>query len=302
MRSYFSENPFVEYPLIGHLKDDEKIRLLEAMGDLEAAHELDAPEATKSIFNRKPKAWEHTFHSFGFVPLVIPTSTVVPVLNAGQIEPDKSLHGAAITIRLEKLRVADYPGKGMHRILFDFYAQNSLTAGQQEHLHYNTTFRAREGEEAAAVGIPIFVDLNVGDLGLDFTCNTINLCNEGSQKALDLLESDLVKAGLQLAKTAQPAIGPLSQIALGLTKAILGSSQNVRVQEFRLGLDLENSPTGARLAQGSYFAVQVEDMDDWDWEEWVWHPGKAQLVTKLEPYKVCPFNYILFRVSRKLGS
>lgn len=141
---------------------------------------------------------------------------------AGHIEPDRRLRGSAVTIRLDKLRVADYPGTGIHRILFDFYARNALEDGDQEHLHYNATFRAAEGQEAAALGLPIFVDLNVGDLGLAFRCLTVNVANEGSEKALDVLESDLVRSGLELAKQAQPAIGPLSQIAVGLTKSILG--------------------------------------------------------------------------------
>jgi hypothetical protein len=304
----FSDNAFIDYPLIGRQTNDEKIKLLRAIGDVETADELAAHQSTtstKSIFgihaSHKLKPWEHTSHSFGFLPAATPDNTLLPIFNAAQIEPDKSLCGAAVTIRLDKLRVVDYPGIGIHRILFDFYARNTLAAGTQEHLHYNATFRAQEGQEASTVGTPIFVNLNVGDLGLDFTCNTVNVSNEGSQKALDLLESDIVKAGLQLAKIAQPAVGPLSQIALGLTKAILGANNNVRVQEFRLGLDFENAAVGARLAQGSYFAMQVDDAASWDWSQWMWHPSQARLISRTNPESVCPFNYVMFRVSSQLG-
>ncbi len=309
MSDCFTEDPFSDHPVIGRLATEEKAELLRELGDAATADELIAslPAAeTKSILGgggvfmpRTPKPWEHTGHTFGFLPAAPPSGKPLPLFNAGQIEPNPTLRGAAVTVRLDKLRVANYPGKGEHRILFDFYARNALARGRQEHLHYNATFRAWEGQEAAAVGLPVFVGLNVGDLGLAFTCNTVNVANGGSQKALDMLDSDLVKSGLRLAKTAQPAIGPLSQIALGLTKAILGAHRNVRVQEFQLGLDFETAATGARLKQGSYFVVQVEDAAAWDWSEWVWHPGRACLTAKSQPGRVCPCNYIVFRVSRQ---
>lgn len=309
MSDHSKDDPFSDYTIIGNLTTEEKAALLREMGDETTAEEFVASLPTvdtKSVLGsflslpRKPRAWEHTSYSFGFLPASTPLNEPMPLLNASQIEPDTRLRNAAVTIRLDKIRIADYPGRGTHRILFDFYAHNAVAEGQQEHLHYNATFRAREGQEAAAVGLPIFVNLNVGNLGLAFRCNTINVANEGSQKALDVLESDLVRAGLQLANTMQPAIAPLSQIALSLTKAILGTHKNVRVQDFQLGLDFETAATGARLAQGSYFAVQVEDASTWDWSEWVWHPGRACLMAKSAPETLCPYNYIVFRVSRHL--
>ena len=102
------------------------------------------------------------------------------LFDAGQIKPDQSLRDAAVTIRLDKLQVADYPDKGVHHILFDIQTRNALGKGRKEPLHYNATFRVREGQEAAAVSMPIFVCLNVDDLGLAFTCNTVNVGNERS--------------------------------------------------------------------------------------------------------------------------
>lgn len=211
-------DPFSDFPVIGQLSTAEKARLLQELGDETTAKELIAslPAAqTKSLFGgvrlnacRQPKPWEHTSHTFGFLPASPPSDKPLPLVNAAQITPDPTLRKTSVTVRLDKLRVADYPGKGVHRILFDFYARNALAKGQQEHLRFNATLRAREGQEAAAVGLPIFVNLNVGEQGLAFRCNTINVANEGSEKALEMLDSDVVKAGLKLAKTAQPAIAP----------------------------------------------------------------------------------------------
>jgi len=120
------------------------------------------------------------------------------------------------------------------------------------------------------VGVPILVDLNVGELGWAFECHTVNVANEGSQRALDMLDSDLVESGFQLAKTAQPAIGPLSQIAMGLTRAILGANKNrsgrtnrhepgrTRVTKLliqRRSASLRNSRTQRHRSYGSFCHV-----------------------------------------------
>jgi hypothetical protein len=58
-------------------------------------------------------------------------------------------------------------------------------------------------------------------------------------------------------------------LALLVTKAIARRHRNVPVQEFYLGLDFGSTATGARLAEGSYLAVQVPEAVQtvWDWEE-----------------------------------
>ncbi|MEM7539489.1 MAG: hypothetical protein AAF639_45455, partial [Chloroflexota bacterium] len=305
-----TDHPLAEYKPIGALSTAEKIDILRELGDHETANELatslGVPE-TKSLFGpvtnairqwRSLKPWEYSTHSFGFLPASTPSTSPMPLYNAGQIEPDRSLYQTAVTIRLDKLRVADYPGWGTHHILFDFSARNAVEQGHQEHLHYNATFRANENQQAGVVGLPIFVNLNVGELGLAFECKTINVWNERSRKALTMLDSSVVKHGLELAKTAQPAIGPLSEIAVAFTKSILEARQNVLVQEFKLGLDFDSAVTGARLAEGSYFAVQVEDTSTWDWSQWAWHPSRDELLNRENPEMPCPYNYLIFRVSR----
>ena len=281
---------------------EHKVAILRELGDHETADELQASSTTetKSLLgnHRELKPWEHTEHTFGFLPTASQIDGPLLPSNACLIEPDETLRGNAITVRLDQLNVADYPGKGIHQILFDFAARNSVRGNRQEHLRFNTTLHARDGQVAPTVGLPVFVNLNVGALGLDLKCSTVNVANEGSQRALDLLNSDLIKSGLKLTKTAQPAIGPLSQIALGMTKAILGASRNQRVQEFQLGLDFDRAPTGARLAEGSYIVVQVPGDPVWDWSDWVWLPDQARLAGKADETKPCPYNYLVFRITR----
>lgn len=152
---------------------------------------------------------------------------------------DLTLKNARVNIALDRLRIADYPGRGTHRILFDFYAQNQVP-GNIEHLHFNATYSVREGEQAAILGYPIFVGLGVGAAGLAFRCYVVNVKNEEDGAFLNFLESDVFKAGLKLTATVQPAVAPLSEMAFALTKGIARRRRNVPVQEFFLGLDFSN--------------------------------------------------------------
>jgi len=74
-----------------------------------------------------------------------PGDARLPIQHAGNIAADASLRNGRLRITLNRLRVADYPGRGLHRVLFDFYAQNQLP-GQTEELHCQSTFRAQEGQ------------------------------------------------------------------------------------------------------------------------------------------------------------
>jgi hypothetical protein len=111
------------------------------------------------------------------------------------------------------------------------------------------------------------------------------------------------KAGLQLASTAQPVIGLFSATALGLTKGIATRNRNVPVQDFYMGLDFGNIPTRARLAEGSYLAVQIPETFQtvWDWSEWVYNPTSGRVVNREDPTLLIPYNYVVFSISRYEG-
>ena len=94
-----------------------------------------------------------------------PGSGLLPIRHAANIAADEGLEGARIKVTLDGLRVADYPGRGMHRILFDFAARNQTDQGAEQ-LHFNATFRAAEGEQAAVLGRPVFSGLRVGGEGI----------------------------------------------------------------------------------------------------------------------------------------
>ena len=259
---------FDDVPVIGRMPAGDAATKLREVGESKMAAVLDASPFQETSEPRvmgmgdekspwdkvrqvlTPRAWQHTAHTYGYLAPAPPGSEQLPIQHAGNIAPDASLRNARINIRLNQLRVADYPGRGMHRVLFDFYAQNHVQEGT-EHLHFNATYRVREGQQAAVVGQPVFVGLNVGPEGVAFKCYTVNVKNDGDEAFLNVLEADEFKQGLSLASTVQPVIAPFTKMALEMTKAIATRNRNVPVQEFYMGLDFSDTPMGARLAAGS---------------------------------------------------
>jgi hypothetical protein len=299
---------FEDLPVLGALPPEEAAGKLRALGDDDSAERLEdsAPE-TLSFgggfswpFQDKP--WQHTAHAFGYLAPVPPGGPPQPIQYAGNIAPDLSLQNGRIKITLDRLRAAEYPGKGEHQVLFDFYAQNQSPQGV-EHLHFNATHRVREGEQAAVIGYPLFVGLNVGPEGVVFKCFTVNVSNKEDEAFLGFLDSDAFKGGLKLAATIQPAIGLFSETALGLTRAIASRNRNAPVQDFYMGLDFSNIAARARLAEGSYLAVQIPESltTIWDWSQWVYNPNNGQVVNKDDMMQLIPYNYIVFSVSRYAG-
>jgi hypothetical protein len=306
--AYGADSWFDDVPVIGSFRPDATAAKLRELGDFETAEEIEREgtniEAVESfgIFGpSKPKPWQHTAHAFGYIPLVTPgASEAVDIAHAGNIEADKQLKGARVVITLNELRVAEYPGGGVHHVLFDFYAQNQVAQEQVEHVHFNQTFRAQEGETVGSIGYPVFIGLSVPGEGASFRGYTVNVKNENDEGILKFLDSDLFKAGLKLATTAQPAIGPLGGMAVGLTRLLASRNKNVAVQDFFMGLDFGAVAGGARLREGTYVAVQIPERDQlaWDWEEWVFSPTSGRVVNRSDPGSLIPFNYVAFGVRR----
>jgi hypothetical protein len=298
--------------VIGDLPPEEAAAKLREVGDDETAQALvEESQAAPTAFGVLSKLgiggtrpWQHTAHEIGYlVPADGPRTGLLEIQHAGNIRPDTELQGGRIKIALDELRVADYPGRGMHHVLFDFAAQNQTTH-RAEHLHFHTTCRVREGERAPVNGRPVFVGLKVGAEGLFLQCATVNVLNEGDEALLRFLEGDAFQGGLQLLTTAQPALAPFAALTVGLTETIAKRNRNVAVQKVELGLDFSGIGTRAKLAEGSYIAVQTPQTSTsvWSWEDWRFDPVSGYIVDAEQPDLPIPYNYFVVSISRYLGS
>jgi hypothetical protein len=285
-------NELIEY---GYLEEAEKIN------ELIDAEEIDSfgSFGLKKIFDKEIPAWKHTSHTFGCIPSLNLENSYLDIVHPGFIKADQNLKNGRITIRLNSLRVADYPGKNIHQILFDFQAQNYIE-NQKENIRFSQTYRALEGESVGIIGYPVFIGLGVGNEGVSFDCSTINAKNENDEKIIKFLDSDAFKYGLQLSTKLQPALTPLAEMTTNLVKMVAGRNREIAVQSFRMGLDFKSGPGGARLTEGLYIAVQVPQKDEviWDWNEWIYNQTNGQIVNKNDQKKLIPYNYITFLISK----
>jgi len=303
LAKYNPKDWFGEIPVIGKMSPAEAAKKILELGKVEEAKKIKVSrKASFSVLwwpgSNKPKPWQHTSHAFGFIPIAdVDSSKLVDISHAGSIQPELGLKDSRIKITLDRLRVFDYPGDGIHHILFDFYAQNQVQ-GQTENLHFNQIYRVQEGEQAGIIGYPTFVGLHVGSEGVAFKCYTVNVKNEDDQKVLEFLDNDIFKNGLKLIDTVNPVIPVISSFAIGFTKMMATRNQNVPVQDFFMGLDFTKISTRARLAQGSYIAVQIPDAGKWDWSKWKYNPINGQIVSANDLAQTIPYNYLVFSVSK----
>jgi hypothetical protein len=293
-------------PVIGDIAPEQAIPRLRAIGEFEVAAQLERALQTSRGDRRterrwpfKNQPWQHTSHVFGYIRPDLSGTDPQPLQAIEAIQPERQLQDARITITLNRLHIAHYPGGGIHRILVHFAAHHQQ-AKRTEMLHFNATYRVREGESAGIQGYPIFVGLHVGAGGIILKCRTINVLNEQDEAFVHILESDTFKAGLRLTTAVQPVIAPFSEMALGLVSAIATKHRNESIQDFDLGLGFDTLALGGRLAEGTYLAVQVpeDQWHTWDWGEWVYLPARGRVAQRQAPHQSIPYNYLAFGVSR----
>jgi len=295
-------NRFEDLPVVGALPPEAAASRLAEVGE-PAEPSSTGPRplffSTLDCLPFRERLWSYTSHVIGYLPLRPATGGTQPIRHAGDVEPDSSLRGARVRVSLDRLRVAQYPGQGAHRVLFDFSARNHID-DKAEELHFNAVYRVGEDEMSGVVGYPIFVGLQVGDEGLALRCYTVNVKNDQDESFLSFLESDTFRAGLRLLGPIQPALGLLSAMALNLTRAIAARNRNVPVQDFYLGLDFGATPLGLRLAEGNYLVAQVPGAAAaaWDWSEWAYDPRGGQVVGTGPDRRSFPYNYVAIGVSR----
>ncbi len=297
-------------PTLGHEPPDEIELTLEELEDdhpqgivskgaRERFRSFEGPAPLRFPWQRNAPIWLSTGHAFGYLAPALPGKRLLPVRALGAIRPDLSLRQSRIIISLDRLCIKSYPGRGTHRVLVHFYAQNQLP-DVAEDLHFNALYRVRQGEQAAIRGYPVFIGLCVGASGIRLRCRTINIGNEQDEAFLHWLESDTFKCGLKLAQAASPLVGPFSEMAFGIAKTIAGRHRNISVQDIDLGLDFSTIPTGARLAEGAYVAVQIPEQlqPSWDWDDWAFQPSSGQIVQRSDPSTGLPYNFIIFSIRR----
>jgi hypothetical protein len=303
------EKPTPETPVIGNTKAIDAAKMLEEIGDRESAKDI--RKALKRTANKNiefndlnfeaaaaaPKPFQYTSHAFGYIPTTVaPGTTLIDITDAGNITPDETLRNQFVIIRLDRLRVFDYPGSGIHNVLFNFNTRHQAV-GATEELNFSQRYRAQEGQEVGITGNPVFVGLNVGNNGIVLRCETVNVENENDEKILRFLNGSIFTSGLQLLNTVNPIVPVVTEYAKGITELVASRNKNIKVQEFTMGLDFSPVATSAKLKEGSYIVVQHPE-GAWNWSQWQFNPSSGQIVSRADNTKTIPLNYIVFSISK----
>jgi hypothetical protein len=246
-----------------------------------------------------PPVWMNSSTAYGYIAPEDQQADQAAITDARHVTADEKLKKGRIDVHISQFHVESYPGGDQtHRVLLTFEGKNALPH-DVEQLAFNMTVDVREGQDAPIANWPIFVGLNVSNSGVGFHFTTTNVANLEDHKILDFLNSPTFTSGLKLAETAQPAIKPLTDIALGLGKTFLTRSDNQKVQEVYLGLDFAHDPGGVRLAQGNYIVAQIPDGVEVDWSAWKFKNGDIRAPDGYDTQ--FPYNYLVFSVSAYEG-
>ena len=247
-------------------------------------------------------AWKHTDNLIGFIPTHESPEGPIEIKPMQKAPKSPELKKSGLRVTLDRLFVADYPGSGIHHVLFNFSTVHLVEEGKQkEQVHFDATYLTRQGECAPVQGSTIFLNLKVGEEGLNLKVRTVNVQNEDDTKLIAFLQTETFKQGLQLAKTFNPVVGQVSDTAVSIFKFLSDPSRekNYPVQQFELGLDFGNIVTHGRLAEGSYVIIQYPraKIPEWSWDSVAYDMENARIHFKSDKKKPFPFNYVILSVS-----
>lgn len=283
--------------VLGEHSAEEIAAYLREIGDAEAAERF---EAAAAAVRGQGARWDAFLGKDQWAYSGLVVGYVEPgkedrceISDANAIEADPSLKGARVKITLDGFFVQSYPGNGRHRILCEFSGQNQV-AGETEELKFALTLEAMDGQGAGIQGKPIFMGATVGDDGLSFRGETVNISSDDDNVVLDALNGEAFKSGLSLVASIQPALKPFVGLAASIVKAAAGRSRNKKVFKFDLGLDFNQGNLSARLRRGSYIIVQ-RGGGSWRWPSFSFARSTRQ-VHRTADDQLLELNYLVISV------
>lgn len=291
------------------LNPREAISALKEIGDEETAQSLarlveEHPEYVNRTLGKLPESeylvratWRGTEHTYGYIQSSGERRDLLDIHFATTLEPDNSLPGKTINIKLGSLFTMNYPGGGMHNVLMHFKCRHAgKDPSETMVIEFEQKFASREGEGAGNIGDFIFLGLKVPPNGLHFEVQTVNVSNTSDDAALKVLESEQIRNGLDLANASFATLAPFTKLAQGILGLLLSRHSNKVVQRFTIGFDFDvHAVDVAKLRLGTYVVAQAK-RNELSWDEWVYQRSNGLIVKKSNPGVRLPYNHITFNV------
>jgi hypothetical protein len=297
MSTRFSDLPSSEaIKLLSEMGDDASVNalsgLLDANPSLRTVNLADLPESEQLAM----MSWRGTEHSYGYIEFDA-DKDLLDIRPATTITADASLKGQQVNIKLGSLYTMSYPGYGRHNVLMHFRCKHAKADGSETQvIEFEQKFKSRDGEGAGNIGDFIFLGLRVPANGLQFEVQTVNINNDADEAALQVLESDTIKNGLDLANTSFAALAPFTKMAQGVLSLLLTRNRNKVVQQFTIGFDFDaHSVEIAKLCLGTYVVAQAK-RDELPWDQWVFQRSTGLVVRRSDNSERLDRNHITFNV------
>ncbi len=182
------------------------------------------------------------------------------IVNAADATPDPSLASQAVTLTLDRIRVAQLTDRN-RTLAFNLRVTAEHTDdGATSDVSYLRQFRAIPDATLAFSGIQPFEGLRIGAKSLPISVEFSKTESEVSKTALEMLEDTDITRTLNLAGLVHPAIAPLSKVGVGIFKSILKQNKSKKIlsgdYEFHLGGD--TALARPKLASGTYALILLE--------------------------------------------
>ncbi|MEA5402835.1 hypothetical protein VB776_07910 [Arcicella sp. DC2W] len=131
---------------------------------------------------------------------------------------------------------------------------------------------------------------------MQFEVQTVNVSNDGDDEALNVLESDTIKNGLDLVNASFATLAPFTKMPQGVLGLLLSRNQNKIVQQFTIGFDFNTDAVEiAKLRIGTYIVAQAK-RNELNWSEWVYQRSTGLVVRKDNSNIRLPYNHIPFNI------
>lgn len=275
----------------------EELDLIKEAEEIKASNNGEDLETKAWPWNREPKAWEHSSYAYGFISNVKDEEEDLEIYDARNISSNHDLQNSKLTISLDFLRVYDYPGRGIHQVLFQFQAKNQF-GDNSEDILFNQVFNIQEGQRAPISGYPIFIGLNTGKELVQFNVKITNVSNNNDEEVMKAINNGVFTNGLKLLGSINPVVPVVTEYAKSITEMIASRNRNRNIIAPKMGLYFSNSPGRMKLAEGMYIAVQLSDPDKFDWNNWTYNRSRGTIISKNVDQTELPYNYFIFSISK----
>lgn len=259
---------------------------------------LDDEAYHKGLFNNDPERKVYEACETVIAYIQKDSGEIIP---ATAIQSDERLMNEPLDITLDRFYLQRYPGRSKHIVQINFSTEHNVTLPKPykmvkiQDILYGFVVSARDRQAVPLNGVGIFRGLQIRQ-ELQMKIATIHLLDPVEEQILNVLQSDMMRSGLDLLLSINPVVSILSELVMGTTKMFLSSHKNRAIFEAQIGLLIDTSISNPKLREGSYLIIQA-DMDWFNLEDYWWNPKRGKIEHKILKEDL-PYNHFLISVKK----